>query len=89
MIARTIRRTFSTLTPGSLYTWGETTYGWGRDVTEDVRTPGRVEGFNDVIRVVSGPHHLLFQRENKQVYSVGLGDNGRLGHGNTTSIERP
>ncbi len=89
MITRVFSRSFSTVTPGALFTWGESTYGWGRDVTDNVRTPGQVGSFNDVVKVAAGPHHLLFSRSNRQVYSVGLGDNGRLGHGNTTSLEQP
>lgn len=27
--------------------------------------------------------------QNKEVYSVGLGSNGRLGHGNTQSLDQP
>lgn len=32
---------------------------------------------------------MIFTRANKQVYSVGLGSNGRLGHGNTQSLDEP
>lgn len=89
MITKAIRRSFSTLVPGTLLTWGESTYGWGRDVTKDLRVPGKVGEFDDVAKVAAGPHHLIFSRTNKQVYSVGLGENGRLGQGSTTSIEQP
>lgn len=87
MISKVLKRSFATA--GSLLTWGETTYGWGREVTNELRVPGRIDKFNDVVGVCAGPYHLLFARENKQVYSVGLGTNGRLGHGNTNSLEQP
>lgn len=87
MISRVLKRYYATA--GSLYTWGETTYGWGREVSDKVRTPGKVGTFNDVTRIAAGPYHLFFARQNKQVFSVGLGDNGRLGHGNTKSIDEP
>ena len=87
MITKVLKRSFATA--GSLLTWGETTYGWGREISNDLRVPGRIENFNDVVGVCAGPYHLLFARETKQIYSVGLGANGRLGHGNTNTLEFP
>lgn len=87
MITNVLKRTFATA--GRLYTWGETTYGWGRQVNQDLRTPGQVGGFNDVTRVAAGKYHLIFARKNNQVMSVGLGDNGRLGHNDTNSLDEP
>lgn len=87
MIAKTLRRTFATA--GKLLTWGETTYGWGREVNNKLRVPGRVEGFDDVVDVSTGPYHLLLRTASQEVFSVGLGDNGRLGNGSTNSLETP
>ena len=87
MITKVLKRSFASV--GSLYTWGETTYGWGRQITEELRAPGQVGNFKDVTKVATGPYHLLFARQNKEVYSVGLGSNGRLGTGKTTTAEEP
>jgi alpha-tubulin suppressor-like RCC1 family protein len=87
MITRTIKKSFCSV--GSLYTWGETTYGWGREVNDKIRVPGQVGTFKNVHKVAAGPYHLLFGTQSKEVYSVGLGSNGRLGHGTSASLDEP
>lgn len=62
MITKAINRSFATA--GKLLTWGETTFGWGRDLNENYRVPGHVEGFNNVTKVATGPYHLIFSTEN-------------------------
>jgi len=52
MLSKIIKRAFST--PGSLLTWGQTTYGWGRAVNEDYFVPGFVNNFNDIVSVATG-----------------------------------
>lgn len=71
MITRAFRRSFATT--GALYTWGETTYGWARPATDKLRVPGQVGTFTDVTQVATGQYHLLFLRQNQQVYGAGLG----------------
>lgn len=87
MITKAFKRSFSSV--GSLWTWGETTYGWGRQVDTNLRNPGKVEGFDDVIDVSTGPYHMLLRTATKEVFSVGLGTNGRLGNGSTNNLEAP
>lgn len=60
MITKILKRSFAT--SGSLLTWGETTYGWGREPTNNLRVPGPIEGFKDVVGVCAGPYHLIFAR---------------------------
>ncbi len=62
MLTNAIKRTFST--SGTLLTWGETTYGWGRPLNNNLYTPGVVEGFSNVSHVASGPYHLAFLTAN-------------------------
>ncbi len=62
MLSRIVKRCFST--SGSLLTWGETTYGWGRPINNNYYQPGFVEGFNNVTQVASGPYHLAFLTSN-------------------------
>ena len=84
MINNICKRTFSTA--GSLLTWGETTYGWGRPINNALRTPQFVEGFRDVNLVATGAYHMLFNSQSQGVHSVGLGKNGRLGHNNSGTL---
>ena len=58
MLSKVIKRSFAT--SGSLLTWGETTYGWGRAVNDKVYAPDFVEGFNNVTHATTGPYHLAF-----------------------------
>ena len=87
MITKVFGRTFATA--GRLMTWGETTYGWGRETNNNLRVPGRVEGFDDVVEVATGPYHMLLRTSGQEIFSVGLGDNGRLGNGSSNSLETP
>lgn len=70
MLSKIIKRTFSTT--GSLLTWGQTTYGWGRPVNNDLWTPGFVNNFNDIISVATGEYHLGFITKDNNIYTVGL-----------------
>lgn len=88
MIARSLKNCFST--SGALYTWGETTYGWGRNLSQALRVPGQVGHFTNVNQVAAGNYHLLFTTsEGAEVYSAGLGSSGQLGTGNTNNLEEP
>lgn len=87
MISQLIKKQFSTA--GALLTWGETTYGWGREPNNNYYVPAPVEGFTNVVNVASGPYHLLIQTQSNEIYSTGLGDNGRLGNGSTSSLDTP
>lgn len=71
MITRAFRQSFATT--GALFTWGETTYGWARPSSPQLRVPGRVGSFTDVTQVATGQYHLLFLRQNQQLYGAGLG----------------
>lgn len=87
MLSQVLKRCFATT--GSLLTWGETTYGWGRPTNNNYYTPGPVEGFNNVIQAASGPYHLAFLTSNHQVFTVGHGKNGRLGNGSENDADTP
>jgi hypothetical protein len=71
MLSKVIKRCFAT--SGSLLTWGETTYGWGRPVNNNFYAPGLVENFNNVTHAAAGPYHLAFLTSDSQVFTVGLG----------------
>jgi alpha-tubulin suppressor-like RCC1 family protein len=87
MLSNIVKRCFST--SGSLLTWGETTFGWGRPINEKYYTPGVVEGFNNIAHVASGPYHLAFATAESNVYTVGQGKNGRLGNGSESDADTP
>jgi alpha-tubulin suppressor-like RCC1 family protein len=77
MLLKLIKRNFST--SGHLYTWGETTYGWGRPTNSQYWTPGLVPNFADITSVSTGEYHLGFVTKDHSVYTVGLSEDGRLG----------
>jgi hypothetical protein len=41
MLSSLFKKSTSTAA-GSLFTWGETTYGWGRALSNELRVPGQV-----------------------------------------------
>jgi alpha-tubulin suppressor-like RCC1 family protein len=81
MLSKILKRTFAT--SGRLYTWGETTYGWGRPTNNQYWTPGLVQNFADVTSVSTGEYHLGFVTKDHSVYTVGLSEDGRLGQSST------
>lgn len=88
MISKVFKRTFST--SNALFTWGETTYGWGRQANDQIRVPGRVGNFTDISHIATGNYDLLFAIKNgEQVFSAGLGSSGQLGHGNNNNLDEP
>ena len=48
-----------------------------------MREPGVVESFSDVTQVATGPYHILFTTSDNNVFSAGLGNDGRLGINST------
>ena len=80
---------------GSLWSWGESMYGSVGDGTFAdkakldspdrvyVTSPVRIEDWNDVISVHSGPasNHAFAVRANGSVYSWGRNKSGNLGNG--------
>ena len=87
MLNKIIRRTFSS--SARLWTWGETTHGWGRATNSQYYTPGLVENFNDIVTVSTGPFHLGFITQDNSVYTVGLDEDGRLGHTSSADKDLP
>lgn len=86
-LANVIKSTFATT--GQLLTWGQTTYGWGRPTNNQYWTPGFVENFGDIVSVSTGQYHLGFLTKDNGVYTVGLEDDGRLGHATINDTELP
>ncbi|CAM5999462.1 unnamed protein product [Sphagnum balticum] len=82
-----IKRPFSTA--GYLLTWGTTTYGWGRPINNNYWTPDYVDNFPEITAVSTGQYHLGFVTQDHSVYTVGLKDNGRLGHSDPSPSELP
>jgi alpha-tubulin suppressor-like RCC1 family protein len=84
MLSKVLKNTFAT---GHLLTWGQTSYGWGRPNNGQPWTPGTVANFNDIESVSTGQYHLGFITHDHSVFTVGLGDDGRLGQGSTNSSD--
>uniref|UniRef100_A0A7S3G0F1 RCC1-like domain-containing protein n=1 Tax=Palpitomonas bilix TaxID=652834 RepID=A0A7S3G0F1_9EUKA len=80
---------------GELYQWGKCprVADTGKRVNEGVLVPERLEGPKDVIGVVAATDlfgsHIAAWCTTGEVYTWGNGASGRLGHGNTESIDTP
>jgi alpha-tubulin suppressor-like RCC1 family protein len=78
---------------GAVFAWGcggEGRLGLGS--RDDVFVPTRVGGLLDdecVIKVCAGSAHSAILTQHAHVYTWGLGDDGRLGHGSTTTLLLP
>jgi alpha-tubulin suppressor-like RCC1 family protein len=51
--------------------------------------PSPVPGLPPLSKVACAEHHSLFLTRNNEVYSVGRGEDGRLGHGDNKNYETP
>lgn len=70
MLRRVLGRCFST----QLLTWGPTTYGWARPVTDHLWTPTKAETPDNIVSVATGKTHLGFITSEHAAYACGLED---------------
>lgn len=70
---------------GTVWTWGPNNYSQtgiqGSDKSLVVQIPTPVPNLPPIARVAAAQHHTLFLTKTGQVFSVGRGEDGRLGHG--------
>lgn len=83
---------------GQLYTWGTNKSGYlgVENITYDgdqcvVTTPHPVRSLVNkvVIQVVCGSKHMMCLTSERTVFSWGSGEDGILGHGNTSGLNKP
>ena len=77
---------------GAVYTWGECDHGQlGHGDTDDQHTPKRVEALVSVsVRALAcGGFYTAALTSDGTVYTWGRGDDGRLGHGDTSNQLTP
>jgi len=86
--------TFALDEQGTAWFWGPNNYSQGGrpnpnkdDLT--IRLPTPVPGLPPVVKVACAEHHSLFLTRDGAVYSVGRGEDGRLGHGDSKNYESP
>ncbi|XP_068720941.1 E3 ubiquitin-protein ligase HERC2-like [Montipora capricornis] len=77
---------------GAVYTWGKGDYyrlGHGSD--DHVRRPKRVAALQNkkVVAIATGSLHCVACTDSGEVYTWGDNDEGQLGDGSTTAIQRP
>lgn len=84
MLTKIIRNRFS-----SLFTWGETSFGWCRPVNTPIRAPYPVPDFPDVNKVSTGQYHIAFLTNDHTVYTAGYGKDFRLGLNSEQTVEQP
>ncbi|RXZ77515.1 hypothetical protein EBB07_30845 [Paenibacillaceae bacterium] len=61
----------------------------GHGDTAARNTPQVIAGISNEVSAAAGNNHSLVLKENGDVYSFGLGAEGRLGHGNANSLYAP
>jgi alpha-tubulin suppressor-like RCC1 family protein len=81
-------------TNGNVYSCGRNSYGQlGHGNTSEKSTPTLIQYFIDnsitISRVYAGDFHSIFLDTNGNVYSCGRGNDGQLGHGNTSNKNTP
>ena len=79
-----------------VYSWGSSKYGClGKYLSKNQPTPNLIEkdiegkNFEKIIQVAAGMYLSMALNEDGTVFSWGLGNNGRLGHGDENSVEKP
>ena len=79
-----------------VYAWGSSKYGClGKYTNENLYTPTMIQfdkngqKFSNIKQIAAGMYLSLALNEKGEVFSWGLGNNGRLGHGNENSVEKP
>ncbi|MGW5424142.1 hypothetical protein [Streptomyces sp. NPDC003943] len=77
-------------TDGTVWAWGDNSYGQLGDGTTDVRSaPVRVGSLTDVTAVAAGANHNLALRSDGTVWAWGGNGSGQLGNGTTTDSSVP
>ena len=75
---------------GTVWAWGENTYGQLGDGTNDARFfPVQVAGLTDVVEVSAGYDHSLARKRDGSVWAWGSNYGGHLGDGTTTDRSNP
>ncbi|MCL2557588.1 MAG: InlB B-repeat-containing protein [Treponema sp.] len=79
---------------GTLWAWGGNRYGQlGVGNNTNYSAPQRVGAYSDWVAVSAGNNHTLAIRQTssgaRELYSWGLNDNGRLGHGHVRDLSVP
>ncbi|MEV7278993.1 chromosome condensation regulator RCC1 [Streptomyces sp. NPDC093111] len=75
---------------GTVWSWGENTYGQlGLGTLAHQNTPKRVPGLTDVVAVSAGCHHSVALRADGTVTSWGYNVNGQLGNDSVVQSSSP
>lgn len=74
---------------GSVWAWGDNTYGQlGNGTYKSSTYPVRVKGLNSIVRIDAGGYHNFAERRDGKTFSWGRGDKGQTG-GSTANKTTP
>jgi len=79
---------------GKAWFWGPNNYNQGGIINENknelmILVPTPVPNLPPLSKIACATHHTLFLTRDHEVYSVGRGEDGRLGHGDSKNYETP
>ena len=90
MIAAKYYHSLALKSDGTVWAWGQNTYGQvGDGTTTNKRTPVQVSGLNGVTAVAAGEYHSLALKSDGTVWAWGENGHGQLGDGTTTDSGAP
>jgi len=73
---------------GSVYTWGDNTYGQlGDGTNENQDTPKKIQKLSNIVDISSGSHHCMALSKNGKVYTWGDNIEGQIGNGRYATSE--
>ena len=89
-VAAGFRSSYGIKSDGTLWAWGENTYGQlGDGTTVNRMQPVQIGTDNDWVEVVGGRTHAMAIKTNGALWAWGLNDYGQFGNGTTTATLVP
>ena len=89
-VAGGIMHSVALLADGTVWAWGDNTYGQlGDGTSTGSAVPVQVVGLTDIVSIASGEYHCLAVRSDGTVWAWGRNQYGQIGDGSTTNRTSP